>query len=246
MPVAMPQPAASAPRNLTPLFRMNGWNVPMALLPPPTQATSRSGSFPSWAFSCLLISFPMMLWKSRTMVGIGVRSGRRPEHVVGRFDGCRPVPERLADGVLEGSGADLDLIDLGAHQPHAEHVHALALDVLGAHVDLRLHSQHRRGHRRRGPVLPGAGLGDDARLAHALCQQRLSHDVVELVGPAVRQVLPLQVDLGPAVLLREAPGEVQRGLPAAIVDVVPVELFLERPVVLDLVIDRSRAGSAPA
>ena len=43
----------------------------MALLPPPTQATSISGILPSFSMDCALISLPITAWKSLTMVGNG-------------------------------------------------------------------------------------------------------------------------------------------------------------------------------
>ena len=54
-----------------------------------------------------------------------------------------------------------------------------------------------RGH----AVLAGAGLGDDALLAHALGQQSLTDAVVDLVGAGVQQVLALEVNLRAAQLL---------------------------------------------
>ena len=59
-------------------------------------------------------------------------------------------------------------------------------------------------------VLPRAGLGDDAPLAHALGQQSLAQRVVDLVRPGVGQVLPLEVDASAAELPRQVLGEVQR------------------------------------
>ena len=47
------------------------WNRPMALLPPPTQATTSSGSAPSRSRICARASSPMTAWKSRTMAGKG-------------------------------------------------------------------------------------------------------------------------------------------------------------------------------
>ncbi len=43
----------------------------MALEPPPTQASTASGSRPSFSNICALISWEMTAWKSRTMVGNG-------------------------------------------------------------------------------------------------------------------------------------------------------------------------------
>lgn len=42
------------------------WNRPMALLPPPTHASSTSGSPPNASWHCAFVSRPMIAWKSRT------------------------------------------------------------------------------------------------------------------------------------------------------------------------------------
>ena len=73
-------------------------------------------------------------------------------------------------------------------------VERLALHVLGAHVDVALEAEQRAGRRRRDAVLAGAGLGDDAPLAHARGEQRLAERVVDLVRAGVRQILALQED----------------------------------------------------
>ncbi len=70
--------------------------------------------------------------------------------------------------------------------------------VLGAHVDDALEAEQRAGRGRGHAVLPGAGLGDDAPLAHALGEQRLAERVVDLVRAGVRQVFALQEDAGAA------------------------------------------------
>jgi hypothetical protein len=62
-------PAASTPIILTLGSSRKGWKSPIALEPPPTQATSVSGSRPSACRSCLRTSSPMMFWKSRTIAG---------------------------------------------------------------------------------------------------------------------------------------------------------------------------------
>ena len=73
--------------------------------------------------------------------------------------------------------------DLGAEQLHAEDVRLLPLDVDRAHVDDA--SQAEAGADRGGgdAVLAGAGLGDDARLAHAAGEQDLAEQLLILCAP---------------------------------------------------------------
>src|SRR6185369_7183619 len=70
-------------------------------------------------------------------------------------------------------------------------------------------------------VLAGAGLGNDAGLAHPFGQQPLAETVVDLVRAGVAEVLALDPDLRAAELLGKAPRRVeQRRSP----DVVRVEV----------------------
>ena len=71
----------------------------------------------------------------------------------------------------------------------------LPLDVLRAHVHHAFEAKARRNGGRGHAVLAGAGLGDDARLAHAPGEQRLADGVVDLVRAGVVQVLALEADL---------------------------------------------------
>ena len=82
-PVETPWPPGSTPTILTRASLMKGQKRPMALEPPPTQATRRSGSFPVILRACALASSPMTRWKSRTIIGIRVRAQRGAEEVVG-------------------------------------------------------------------------------------------------------------------------------------------------------------------
>ena len=123
---------------------------------------------------------------------VRVRAHHRAEAVVGVADGGHPVAQRLVDGVLQRPAAAVHGFDGGAEQAHAEHVERLAIDVDGAHVDLALQAEQRRCGGRGDAVLAGAGLGDEAGLAHPLGQQRLAEDVVDLVRPGVVEVLALQ------------------------------------------------------
>ena len=103
-----------------------------------------------------------------------------------------PVTHRLVDGVLERAAPTVHGLDLGAEQLHAEHVEFLAFDVDGAHVHLALQAHERRCGGAGDPVLAGAGVGDDALLAHPLGEQRLADDVVDLVRAGVVEVLALE------------------------------------------------------
>ena len=125
---------------------------------------------------------------------VGVRADDRAEQVVGRADVRDPVANRLVDGVLEGARARVHRPHLGAEQLHPEDVERLPAHVLGAHVDDAVEAEQRARRRRRDAVLAGAGLGDDALLAHALREQRLRERGVDLVCPGVREVLALEVD----------------------------------------------------
>ena len=135
--------------------------------------------------------------------GERMRSRRRAEDVVRRLDARDPVAVRVVDGVLEGARARLDRDDLGAEQAHAGDVERLTLGVDLAHVDRALEAEEgcRRGGRH--PVLARAGLGDHARLAEALGEQRLAEDVVDLVGAGVVEVLALEEDARAPGVLRE-------------------------------------------
>ena len=121
-------------------------------------------------------------------------SHHRPEAVVGELDAADPFPQRLVDGVLEGAAAGGDGDDLGAQELHPEDVEGLALDVDLAHVDPALEAEQGGGGGGGDPVLAGARLRDHPPLAHALGEQGLADDVVELVGAGVVEVLPLEED----------------------------------------------------
>ena len=111
---------------------------------------------------------------------------------------------------------DCDRDDLGAEQLHAEDVRLLPLDVHRAHVDDALEAEAGADRGGGDAVLAGAGLGDDALLAHAPGQQDLAEHVVDLVRAGVVQVFALEVDLGAAAMLGEALGEIERAGPADI------------------------------
>ena len=72
-------------------------------------------------------------------------------------------------------------------------------------------------------MLPGAGLGDQPGLAHALGEQPLPEHLVGLVRAAVQQVLALQIDVA-----RQVAAAGQRRRPAGIIGEQIVELRAER------------------
>ena len=106
---------------------------------------------------------------------------------------------------------DFTRAHLGAEQAHAEHVRLLPLDVALAHVDDALQAEARRHRRGRDAVLAGAGLGDDAALAHAPGEQDLADRVVDLVRAGVGELVALEVDARAAELGAEPLGEIQAG-----------------------------------
>ena len=128
---------------------------------------------------------------------------------MGGLDVGDPVADRRADRLFEGPGAGFDRHDLGPEQAHALDVRPLAADVLAAHVDDAFDVEQGAGGGGGDPVLAGAGLGDDPRLAHALGQQDLTDRVVDLVGAGVGEVLALQVDPA-ADPLAQALGQIER------------------------------------
>jgi len=71
LPVLIPWPPGSTPTMRTRRSPMNGQKRPIAFDPPPTQATSRSGSRPMTRRDCTRASSPITRWKSRTSIGYG-------------------------------------------------------------------------------------------------------------------------------------------------------------------------------
>ena len=165
--------------------------------------------------------------------GEGMRARHGPQQVVGVLVAGGPVAERLVDRVLERLRAGGDRHHLRAHEAHAEDVLFLPLHVHRAHVHAGLHAEHRAGERGGDAVLACAGLGDETALAHLPREQPLAQRLIGLVGPAVEEVFPLEVDLRRA-LCRQIPAPIERRRPAGVVDQQVVELALE---------PRDRAGN---
>ncbi len=146
----------------------------MAFEPPPTQATSASGRL---ALGLLVLDLDLLAdyrLEVAHHLRIGVRAGGGADEVIGRVDIGDPVAQRLVHGVLERARAGGDRADLGAEHLHAQHVRPLPLHVGGAHEDGAGKAEAGADGGGRDAMLAGAGLGDDAGLAHALGQQDLA------------------------------------------------------------------------
>ncbi len=117
-----------------------------------------------------------------------------PKQVVGAPDVGDPVAHGFADGVLQRPASAAHALDTRTQQAHAEDVQPLPPHVLLAHVDHALHAEQGADGRGGDAVLAGAGLGDDALLAHPAGEQHLPEAVVDLVRAGVQQVLALQVN----------------------------------------------------
>ena len=67
-------------------------------------------------------------------------------------------------------------------------------------------------------MLPGAGLRDDARLAHPPREQNLPQAVIDLVRAGVEQILALEINLRAAQCFAQALGVIERRGTAGVVD----------------------------
>ena len=159
--------------------------------------------------------------------GIGMRAGDGADDVEGVGDIGDPVAQRLVHRILQGARAALDRHHLGAQQAHAEDIGLLALHVDLAHIDRAGQAEEGGDGGGGDAMLAGAGLGDDAGLAHAPGQQDLAHAIVDLMRAGVVQLVALQIDLGAAEMPGQPLGEEQRARPADIMLQVIVELLGE-------------------
>ena len=138
-----------------------------------------------------------------------------------------PVAQRLVQRILQRARARQCRHHFGAQELHAEHIGLLPLDIDLAHIDDAFEAEARAGGGGGDAMLAGAGLGDDARLAHAPGQQDLAHHIVDLVRAGVIELVALEVDLGAAQMLGQPLGEIERARPADIMFEEAVELGLE-------------------
>ncbi len=149
-----------------------------------------------------------------------------------------PVAHRFVQGILQGRRAGRHRHHGRAQQLHPVDVDLLAFDIGGAHVDHAFQAQP-GGHGGTGhAVLAGAGLGDDARLAHPAGQQGLADGVVDLVRAGVVQVLALEQDARAADFARQPGGFIDRAGTADVVLQVVIEGGQERRILAGLVVRR--------
>ena len=156
-PLSSPAPPGSTPTSRTDFFGHKGVEDPDRVASAPHARHDHIGEpaelTPPLPFGlapddCLKI--PDQAWK-------GMRSRRRPEQVVRIGEAPGPIAQRFVDRVLQGAGPRGDGNHFGAAQLHSLHVGGLARHVLCPHVDHRPHIEPRRDHRRRDPMLTGAG-----------------------------------------------------------------------------------------
>ena len=121
----------------------------------------------------------------------GRRARRGADQVVRGAHVGDPVAHGFVDGIFKRALPRIHAAHLRSQQPHAENVQFLPAHVFRAHVNDALKSKQGTDRRCGDAVLPRARLGDDAVLAHALCQQGLPQAVVDLVRARVQQVFAL-------------------------------------------------------
>ena len=101
-----------------------------------------------------------------------------------------------------------------------------------AHID-HARQAKARGHGGGGDaMLAGAGLGDDAGLAHAPGEQDLAQAIVDLVRAGVVELVALEVDFRAAEVLGQPLGVIERARPADIVRIEVLKLGVEGRIVL--------------
>ena len=141
---------------------------------------------------------------------IGMRSGDSADDIEGIINMRHPVAHGLIEGVFQGPGAGLDRRHRRAQQFHFEHIAGLSPDILGPHIDDAFHAIAGRDRGRGHAVLPGAGFGNDAPLAHAPGEQGLAHGVIDLVRAGMIQVFTLEVNLRAGQFFAPVLGMIER------------------------------------
>ncbi len=188
----MPSPAASTPTSADPLVFDEGAEGPDRIGPAADagEDTIRQAARTLEDLRARLVADDALELAHDRRIGGG--PDRAADDVVRVGDVLDPIADRSRDRLLQRPRAGCDGSDARAEELHALDVWLLAADVLHAHVDDTVEPEQGGSGGRRHAVLPGTGLGDHARLAHALGEQRLPEGVVDLVRPGVVEVLALE------------------------------------------------------
>jgi hypothetical protein len=142
--------------------------------------------------------------------GIRMRPQRAAKQVISVRDVRHPIAQRFIDGVLQSLRSRIDLAHFGAQQLHAKDIQLLSPHVFSAHVHDAIESEQGAHGGRRYAVLSGAGLRDDAALAHAPRQEDLSDGVVNFVRTGMKQIFALQIDARSAAFFSQSLGKEKR------------------------------------
>ncbi len=156
----------------------------------------------------------------------GMRSQSRAQDVVSRSRRSDPVSHGFIHGILQRPLARFDRAHLRAAQPHPEDIEGLALHIHRTHINdtfqAELCTSGRRGH----AMLARTCFRDDPGLAQSLRQKDLPNDVVDLMGPSVKEVFPLQINPRSAKTLRQLLGEIELCRAPRVVLEKPLDLLI--------------------
>jgi hypothetical protein len=168
-----------------------------------------------------------------------VRACRGTEAVIGVVRVGNPVAQGFVDRVLERARTCFDGDHLRAEKAHAGDVQCLTFGVDSTHVDDALETEQCTGGGRCHTVLARSGLGDDAGLAHPLCQQNLTENVVDLVRTGVVQIFTLEDDARAAGELAHSRCLENRRRTPGVIALQAIEFVQERVVRASLFVLRS-------
>src|SRR3990172_10640987 len=118
-----------------------------------------------------------------------MRADHGTDDVMGIAHICHPIANGFVSGILERLRPAEPRLYTRSKHVHPEHIQALSMNILFAHVDHALESHESRHRSRSYPVLPCPSLSDDAPFAHPLCEQDLAESVVDLMGTGVEKIL---------------------------------------------------------
>src|SRR6266568_1480960 len=143
---------------------------------------------------------------------IGMWPDCRANQVKGGLHIRYPVANGFIDSIFQSTASAGDRAHVCSQQFHTKDIEGLALNIQLTHVNDTFQSEHRTDGGRGNPMLSSARLGNDALLAHTLCQQALSQCIVDFVCTSMGKVFTLKVDFDiRSNQLREARGIVEGG-----------------------------------